>query len=107
MLTNGCPPLSLIAVNRYFSANLDVSIVGPPHADNMGDLPRSSCKVITFKHYDYYDNYNIVDGNDNDDDDDDDDDNEGSLACMPNTEPATGGASGLESPVACISSLAC
>ena len=61
--------------------------------------------MISFKHYDYYDNYYIVDGNDNDDDDDDD--NEGSLACMPNMESATGGASGLESPVACISSLAC
>ena len=54
----------------------------------------------SFKHYDY-----IVVGNDNGDEDGDD--NEGSLACMPNTEPATGGASGLESPVACISSLAC
>ena len=60
--------------------------------------------MVSYKHIDYDDNDNIVDGNDNDDDDDDD--NEGSLACMPNTEPATGGASGLESPVACISSLA-
>ena len=59
--------------------------------------------MISFKHYDY-DNDNIVDGNDNNDEDDVD--NEGSLARMPNTESATGGASGLESPVACISSLA-
>ena len=61
--------------------------------------------MVSYKHYDYDDNDNIVDGNDNDDDDDDD--NEGSLACMPNTESATDGASGLESPVACFSSLAC
>ena len=61
--------------------------------------------MISFKHYDYDDNDNIVDGNDNNDEDDVD--NEGSLARMPNTESATGGASGLESPVACISSLAC
>ena len=60
--------------------------------------------MISCKHYDYDDNDNIVDGNDNNDEDDVD--NEGSLARMPNTESATGGASGLESPVACISSLA-